>query len=102
MARVVEWFRRARRHPTVERMIKNYLKGFLFLIIAAFLLNIPLFFSAITPKYYLYVVNSTVGVGTSLPAGAAGFSVQIIILLIAVAVALAAVFKAIRYFGIRL
>ena len=93
---------RVRRSLSLEKEIKSFLKGFLWLIFAAFIIYIPTFFMSIVPNYYLYVQNGTIGISQTAPSGGTSVEVSLIIDLIAVAVAIFAVFKAVRLFGIRL
>jgi len=97
-----ERLRRARRYLSLEKEVKQFLQGFLWLIFAAFIIAIPSFFIGIVPHYYMYVSNGTIGISQSAPSSGTSVEIPLIIDLIAVAVAIFAVFKAVRLFGIRL
>jgi len=93
---------RRKRTESLSKTIRTYMLGFVFLAIAAFLIAIPTFFAKIIPNEYVYLNGSSLGVGSSIPSGATGFSVSLIVLILGVAVGLFAVFKAVRYFGLHL
>jgi len=95
--------RRSKKGSAVSNFIKARLTGILFLTFGVIVPGAIGALVGILPQYYIYSSNSTViGVGSSIPSGAQGVSVNAIAMLILVAVSLFLLISGARRMGVRI
>lgn len=93
--------RRSRRKGTLESMFRGKVKHLGWLVFGIAIIGLGSFFLSLIPSNYIYFGNGTLGVASSLPSGATGIDIKLIVGIVTWAVGGLVTFKAYRGFGIR-
>jgi len=90
------------RGKSIEKEIKQRMKGLVWIVFGVLLLSIPGYLLGLAPKLYIYATNTTFGVGATAPTGGTSISLNLLLYLVIFAIALFVFFKAAREMGVSL
>lgn len=96
--------RRRRRHrrKTAGKAIHSFVYGMIFIGVAAVVAGAITYMMGLIPTYYIYVVNGTLGTGSSLPSGASGVDVKLVVGIIGWGASALLVVTGVHKLGIRI
>lgn len=97
------YVRRRRKRKTMAKWLRGKLMGLAFIALAVLILGVFGWFATITPDYYIYVTESGLGAGSTLPANVTGsVSIKAIVGIIVGFADVLLVVSAIRRLGIHM
>lgn len=94
--------KRRKKSPSLSKWFHGKMIGLVFLIMGVIIIGIATYVAGIMPEMYVYYVNNTLGVGTTLPDGASGVSNKVIVNLVGWGAGILFVFSGYRRLGLKI
>lgn len=93
---------RRRRVRSVSAWLRGKAIGLIFITLAPLLIAIGSFIANVVPEMYIYVSQGAIGAGSTLPPGATGVSVKLILGVLTWFLGIAVFLTGMRHLGVRL
>ncbi|MEM4501812.1 MAG: hypothetical protein QW512_06760 [Thermofilaceae archaeon] len=102
MAMVLARLRRRRRARSISAWLRGKAIGLIFVALAPLIIAVGSFIVSVVPDMYVYVSGGAIGVGSTLPTGATGVSVKLVLGVLTWFLGIAVFLTGMRHLGVRL